>query len=134
MNIPKRRFQAKLRAGTSVVEFAVCAPVLVVVFLGAVEISNSIFLKQAATAACYEAARVASGSSGTMARANTRGEEVLAARSIQGATFSYTPSLEADWVRGTSVEVSVTLPTSNLGVTRMFVYRNIQASLTMVKQ
>jgi Flp pilus assembly protein TadG len=127
---------APRHAGMAVVEFAVCLPILVLVVFGSIEACNAIYLKQAATASAYEAVRVATGTGGTQVAGRTRGEEILAARSIQNATLTFTPADEALWNRGTPVSVQVSVPaTNNLGGISMFFHgKNMQSAIVMVKQ
>lgn len=124
----------KQRAGTSAVEFALCAPILLAVFLGSIEICNVIFAKQAATAACYEAVRIASNTGGTKAAAITRAEEVLAARSLTGASIVFVPDSEAAWDRGVEIRVTVTLPVNSTNTMKFFTSTSIGANLTMVRE
>lgn len=130
-----RDYHRQPRRGTAVVEVAVCLPILVTVFLGSIEICNAICLKQGATAAAYEAARVASNTGGTLVAAQARAGEVLTARSITGATVQFTPATQEAWIRGSDLVVSVSVPASNLGSLNMFFHEKpVTASITMVKQ
>lgn len=52
-----RRHRANDRRGTSVVEFAVCMPLIMLIVLGAIEATSMIFLKQSLQAAAYEGSR-----------------------------------------------------------------------------
>lgn len=132
---PARNGVRHLRRGTAVVEMAVCLPILVTVFLGSIEICNAICLKQGATAAAYEAARVASNTGGTLVAAQVRADEILAARSITGATVQFNPATQEAWSRGSDIVVSVSIPASNLGAINMFFREKpLEASITMVKQ
>ena len=80
INLARRRWKggSGKRAGIAVVEFAVCLPILVLVVFGSIEACNAIYLKQAATASAYEAVRVATGTGGTLAAGQLRGDEILA--------------------------------------------------------
>jgi Flp pilus assembly protein TadG len=124
------------RSGAAVVEFAVCLPILVIVVFGSIEACNAIFLKQAATAAAYEAARVGTNSGGTQFAAQTRAEEILAARTIDGATLNFNPDDESSWERGTEIAVTVAVPTANNlgGINLFFQGQTLQSTITMVKQ
>ncbi len=123
------------RSGTAVVEFAICLPIIVLIFLASIEICNAICLKQGATAAAYEASRVATNSGGTLATAELRANEVLGARSITGATVAFNPAAQEDWNRGSDIQVTVSIPSSNLGTSVVFFQsRPITTTITMVKQ
>ncbi len=120
----------------AVVEFAICLPILVIVVFGSIEACNAIYLKQAATASAYEAVRVATGSGGTKVAAQTRGEEILAARGIAGATLTFNPDDPATWNRGSTVSVHVAVPASNTlgGINLFFQGQTLQSTIVMVKQ
>lgn len=124
----------KPRKGTSLVELAVCLPVLVVVVVGAIEMANFIFLKQAVTAAAYESVREAIRRDGTDESAETIAESVLAARRCAESTVDINPS--ADVPRGELVTVTVTAPsTANRVVSTRFVGgMSVTASTTMAKE
>lgn len=125
-----------LRKAMAVVEFAVCLPILVIVVFGSIEACNAIYLKQAATASAYEAVRVATGTGGTQTAGQLRGEEILAARSIVGATLTFSPGNEASWNRGSPVSVQVSVPASNNlgGINMFFQGQNMRSTVVMVKQ
>lgn len=118
------------------VEFAVCLPVLVLVVFGSIEVCNAIYLKQAATATAYETVRVATGTGGTQFAGKTRGEEILAARTITSATITFNPADEVDWNRGTPVSVQVSVPAINNlgGISMFFQGKVLQSTVVMVKQ
>ncbi len=120
----------------AVVEFAVCLPILFVVVFGSIEACNAVYLKQAATASAYEAVRLATGTGGTQISGRTRGEEILAARSINNATLTFTPADEASWNRGTAISVNVSIPASNNlgGIDLFFQGQQLQCTIVMVKQ
>ncbi len=106
------------------------------IFLGALEACNAIFLKQTATIASYEAAKIAAGSGGTEFAARTRVEDVFDSRDIQGGAISFTPELEEERVRGTQISATVTIPTrSNMaGIYLFFPNKDLSATVVMVKQ
>ncbi len=126
----------RFRSGLAVVEFAVCLPILVIIVFGSIEACNAVYLKQAVTAAAYEAARVATGTGGTKIAAQTRGEEILSARTINGATVTFDPPLETSWLRGSRVSVTVSVPADqNLnGIQLFFSGQDWDSTVVMVKQ
>ncbi len=138
VNQKRRRAGGRRKlAGIAVVEFAVCLPILVLVVFSSIEACNAIYLKQAATASAYEAARVATGTGGTLAAGQLRGQEILTARSVSGAQMTFTPAAELNWQRGTPINVQVSIPanSNNLGGINMFFQgHNLQCTIVMVKQ
>ncbi len=75
---------SEARRGLAATEFAVALPVVLMLVLGSIEVSNFIHLKQATTVAAYETALSATGTSATSAAAITRGNAVLAAFGVTG--------------------------------------------------
>ncbi len=128
--------QANKRRGAAVVEFAVCVPVLVLIVFGSIEMTNGIYLKQAGTAAAYEAARVVTATGGLESSATTRAQEVLAGYSVVGATIAISPAVDSTTPRGTYVSVSVTIPSreNSHGLNMLLGSSVIDAEVTMVKQ
>lgn len=129
-----RRKNSQKRSGAALVELAVCLPVMVMLVLGSIELSNFIFLKQAVTAAAYEASREAIRPLGTDATATATAEAVLAARRLSGASIVVNPSANAE--RGELVTVTVTAPSSSnrVVVPRFVAGLSVSASTTMVKE
>lgn len=97
------------RKGTATAELAVCLPLILVLIFGGIEAANGIFLKQGLTVAAYETAKMATTVGYTIAEANTRGEQILAARGFSGATITIDPNTPQIFP-GTPVTVTVEAP------------------------
>ena len=106
---PSRRNRPH-RRGVAAVEMAACLPLILLLFLSSIDAANAVYLKQTATAAAYEAARVATAIGGTELMATTRATEVLTARNVAGATISVSPTVDADTARGTVLTIDVSVP------------------------
>jgi Flp pilus assembly protein TadG len=98
------------RRGLAATEFAVALPVVLMLVLGSIEVSNFIHLKQATTVAAYETALSATGTSATSAAAITRGNAVLTAFGVVGGTVTVSPTVTTTTTAGTDVTVTVTVP------------------------
>ena len=111
-------------------------PIMVVVVFGTIESCNSIFLKQTATSAAYEAGKICTGTGGTEFAARLRVEEILASSEIVGGVLTFDPPLSESWERGTIITTTVTIPASNnLGGINMFYDGHLLSGrVTMVKQ
>ena len=122
------------RSGLAAVELAVCLPMLVLLVLGAIELSGFIFLKQGLTAAAYEAVRVAVKRDASEVQAQEQANAVLRARSIVADDFSITPNIGID--RGQELTVAISAPSSaNRIVFPKFVKGiNVTGAATMVKE
>lgn len=140
MNRPRPRqtpapggIRVSSRRGSATVEVALTLPVLILLVFGSIEASNAIFLKQAATVAAYETARVASSSGGTESAAMTRGNEILTSRSIGGGTIEITPAVDAFTVRGVEITVKVSVPANANSIGPQFYYRDttVESTFTM---
>lgn len=119
------------RRGAALVELAVVLPVMVLITLGAIETANAIYLKQCLTSIAYEGARLASGTGGTAADAQTLCQQLLTARKINGATVTCT-NITASTTPGTPITVSVSASVENnsVGVTKYFRGKQITGSAT----
>jgi Flp pilus assembly protein TadG len=137
MNFLARRKHVRRskRRGVAVVELAVCLPVLLILVVGAIEGSNFIFLKQAVTVAAYESAQVVTRANGKKADAELRANEILAARSIDQTTITFSPADPGQAARGQLVTVSVTAPVSanSIGLDWFFDDQIVSTSVSMVK-
>ena len=123
------------RHGLATVELAVCLPVLLLLVVGAIEGSNFIFLKQAVTAAAYESAQVITRVGGTQTKADQRANQILAARSIDSTTITYSPSNPGNAGRGQLISVSVSAPVSanSIGLDWIFDKQTVTATVRMLK-
>lgn len=131
----RNRFGRSKRRGVATVELAVCLPVLMILVVGAIEGSNFIFLKQAVTVAAYESAQVVTRANGKKADAEQRTQQILAARSIDQTTITFTPADPESAARGDLVTILVTAPASanSIGLNWFFDDQLVSASVSMVK-
>lgn len=136
MNHQAMTARPRRRRGNAVVEFAVCLPVLVLFVMGAIEITNMVFVKQALTAAAYEAAREAVASGKGASEARLRAQQVLAPRNIQNAVVAFQPAEPLTAPRGTPIQVTIRASAaSNTIAPQRFVQGiNLEANINMVKE
>lgn len=104
---------AEKRRGTVVVELAIVAPILVVIFLGMVEVSRGIMVQQIITNAAREGAREAIMEGATISDVQTSVTEYLANSTISGATVSVTPDPTVVVARQ-GITVTVNIPYANV--------------------
>ncbi len=127
--------QRRKRRGAAVAEFAICLPVLLVLIVGGIECTSMIFLTQSLHVVAYEGARAAIKNSGNTSDALDRCQEVIAERSILGATVDLTPANIDDIDRGTQITVRVTAPCAANSVIRLnFFSGSLQAQVVMNKE
>lgn len=114
----RKHQQYPIRRGAAIVEFAVCLPVVMVLILGSIEATNSIFVKQALTSAAYEGVREAAKSSSDSNQARSRAENILRSRNVQSATVRITPADLTTATRGDLVTIEISAP---LGLNSPFI-------------
>jgi len=108
---------------------------LLVLVFGSIEVTNQIFTKQALVTASYECCRV-TASTGSQAQGLLRAQEVLAARNLQNAVISFTPSNISSLAVGQPFTVSASVNSSKIAIVpQAFRYSNsIATEVTMVKE
>ena len=102
------------RAGAAVVELAVLIPVLFTVAFGTLEVCNRMYLRQTASVAAYEGARLAARRTITQAQVEARCMDLLTGRRVVGGTVTITPGNNglATLPTGGQLQVEVTIPIS----------------------
>ena len=88
----KQSVQPSLRDGTAAVEFAVCLPMLLVILVGVIEASSTIYLKQSLSVAAYEGIRASVKADATTSDVEAACNQILTARRVNGATIEISPS------------------------------------------
>jgi len=124
------------RRAAATVELAICLPLLIMLTFGAVESSNMIFTKQAVTAAAYEGVRIAIRPNGSTSDTQTRIQEVITARRVNGIQTSIAPAEVGSLPRGTPISVTVTADcdVNTVGPSWYFTGRTLTVTVTMVKE
>jgi Flp pilus assembly protein TadG len=124
------------RTGAACVETAVCLPVLLILVLGAVEVTNKIFLKQSMATAAYESCRAAIRTEATMAEALSAGEAILKSRGVKSFTFNFQPADVSTAKRGDTIRVTVTALSNANSIIPTNISENtsIASSVVMLKE
>ena len=107
----RRHRRKRSQRGSALVEMAVCLPLLSLLVLGSIELSNFIYLKQSMTAAAYEASREAVRPSATTASAQAIADSIFTARDLTGATLMISPS-PSSAARGDLLTITASAPSS----------------------
>lgn len=118
MRIPKMRRKTKLsrgsdRTGAAVVEFAVCLPVLVLVTLAFIDLTNLIYFRQTIKIAAYDAARTAAEPTATESEVQTAAGRLMTARQIDNWTLTL-PNDFGSKVRGERIDLTLSVPISEM--------------------
>ncbi|MBL8850345.1 MAG: pilus assembly protein [Planctomycetaceae bacterium] len=119
---PRPAVRDQKRRGVAAAEFAVCLPVLVLVVFASIEACTMIFLKESLTVAAYEGSRVVFQSSATDADVIARCQEVLAERSVDGATVEVLPADFGTIAAGEPIEIRVSAPCASNAVIPVWFY------------
>lgn len=96
----------RCRQGAATIEVAFCAPILIVVTLGIIELTNLIFMRQTLLIAAYDATRVAVKQGASEEDAVASAEKILEQRNIK-AYFIFPKKGFDDQARGSVLKVRV---------------------------
>ncbi|MEQ1827725.1 MAG: TadE/TadG family type IV pilus assembly protein [Pirellula sp.] len=126
---PKKNFRS-LRSGTTSVEFALVAPIIFIMFIGAVELTRLNFLRHSAANACFEGARKAIVPGVSDADAKTAALDLLKTLgTANGADVSVTSN-------DSKVTVQVTIPVNknSWGIGRFGSGMNVTSGCTLTRE
>ena len=99
------------RRGVAAVEFAVCLPILTLLLLGSIELSNFIYLKQSLTVIVYETSREAIRPNSTNESARAVANNIIDSRDLTDVAVSLPANVE-NIPRGERITVTVSAPSS----------------------
>lgn len=108
------RLCRKDRQGAAVVEFAVVAPVLILLIFGMVEFGRMVMVQQVLTNAAREGARVGVLDDSTVTDVQTTVNNYLTGGGVKGATVTVSPNPLSSAGYGAPVTVTVTVPFSQV--------------------
>ncbi len=130
----RHRRSAERRASV-LTELAICLPVLTLLILGSIDISNTIHLKHTVTLAAYEAGQTSTCQGGTEADGRSKGLAILTDRSIRNGTITFSPAITKNTPAGTYITITASAPANNntLGLTNYFRNSTITVSVVMRK-
>ena len=117
-----------MRRGVATAECAICLPIIVTLTLGVIETCSVLFLKETATIAAYEGARVGIRRGGTNAKVRSRIEEFLMSRKIKFDNRVVEFELDGfdDAHELQNVSTTVTVPCAGNTVIGWFFYRPLR--------
>jgi Flp pilus assembly protein TadG len=129
----QRRFAD--RRASVLTELAICLPVLTLLVIGSIDISNTIHLKHTVTLAAYEAGQTSTCQGGTSAAGRNKGLAIFSDRSISGGSITFSPNVTPATVPGTYITITASAPAQNntLGLTGYFRNSTITVSVVMRK-
>ncbi len=131
-----RRPRIAARRAAAAAELAICLPLIVFLLLASLEACTMIFLDHSLTIASYEGVRVAINYDATNADVVARSNQIIADRSVEGATVSINPANVANVNRGDRITITVAAPCDANAIIPPWFYggRTLTCSTTMVKE
>lgn len=108
------RSYRKNRRGAAVVEFAIIAPIFILLLFGIIEFGRMVMVQQLLTNASREGARKAILDGATTAEVTMIVQDYLNNSSIQNASVTVAPDPPSDAAFGDPVTVSVSVPFSQV--------------------
>ncbi|MEQ1906766.1 MAG: TadE/TadG family type IV pilus assembly protein [Pirellulaceae bacterium] len=119
----QRSIRTTNRSGTTTIEFAVAAPVVLLIIFGCIEITRMSLLLNLAQDACYDAARHAMVEGATTAEATARAQQVLAMFGTKNATIQIN---DGNGITSTSthVKVNISIPMRDNAYVLKYFYTN----------
>ncbi|MCA9131098.1 MAG: pilus assembly protein [Planctomycetales bacterium] len=97
------------RKGVAVVEFAVCLPILVLITLGFIDLTNLIYFRQTIKIAAYDAARAAAEPASSSAEVQAAASRLMTMRGIDNWTLTI-PDNFSSISRGGRVDLTLAVP------------------------
>jgi len=136
MNRPKDLQTPSTRAGASILELAICLPLLTLVALGTIEACAMLHLKQGVKIAVYEASRVGLLPTATSDNVNAQAELILDGRNIKNYSIQAIPADPRTMVRGDffRVEISVDCAPNSLIGGWFYAGKQIAEAVEMVSE
>lgn len=110
----RKRRSSVNRSGAAVVEFAVVAPLMMMLTLGLMEVSRIVMVKQLLVNASREGARLAILPETTSEEVQSQVVADLQAASVNGVTVSISPQLLSTATAGTPVTVSASVSAADV--------------------
>ncbi|MCA9188124.1 MAG: pilus assembly protein [Pirellulaceae bacterium] len=109
-----RRNRRRTRLGAAAVEFAIVAPIFILLVFGMIEYGRMVMVQQVITNASREGARVAVVDGSTTTTVEDTVDDFMVSANITGYDVVVTPDPPADAGYGESVSVTVSVPFSQV--------------------
>ena len=123
--------RAETRHGAVVVEFAIVAPLVILIIFAMFEFSRVNVIRHTADNAAYEAARIAMIPGATAAEAIAEANRILGAVSARGASVTIDPPTIDRSTTQVTVDVSVPMDQNAIIIPRFTGATTMQSSATM---
>ncbi len=130
----KRSLKKNRREGAALVEFAICVPVLFLMFFASVEFCRVAMIRHTADNAVYEGCRVGIIPGATSGEVTVEAERVLSTVGISDATITVTPGVIDSDTEEVRVQVSVSVDSNSFLPTQYFSGQTIDRELTLRRE
>jgi Flp pilus assembly protein TadG len=130
----KRSLKKNRREGAALVEFAICVPVLFLMFFASVEFCRVAMIRHTADNAVYEGCRVGIIPGATAAEVTAEAERVLLTVGISNADIQVTPGAIDAETEEVTVAVSVSVDDNAFLPTQYFSGQSITRQLTLRRE
>ena len=135
--IGKAKRNQRARRGAAVTEFAVVAPIMIMLTMGMIEIGRMVMVKQVMVNASREGARLGALPGTSNSEVTSRVQQELDSASITGVSISVTPANLVTAPAGSQVKVLLSVPASQISwvPNPLFSFsKNISTSTTMRRE
>ncbi len=129
-----RSARRRHRRGAMLVEFALTAPVLFLVFFAMVEFSRVHLIRNTMQNAAYEGARAGIVPGATVADVKAEVNSLLRAVSVVNATVDVQPTVIRFDTPEITVTIDVPMDSNDWGLTHYFSGRNLQTTFTLARE
>lgn len=116
------------RPATIAVEFALVAPIIILLFFATIDFVRYNLLRHTASNAAYEAARHVIVPGASRGEAEERARSILALLAIQGADITITPSEITEDTQAVQVDIAIPLDNNGWGIASYFAEQTLQVT------
>lgn len=122
------------RQGSTMVEFALTLPIVMLFFWASIEFARAAILQHAVDNAAYEACRIVIVPGGTTSEATAAANKILNTFSIKGATITVTPNPITDATTQITCNVAAPASSSMWGTPKFFSGKVLSGKSTLIAE
>ncbi len=122
------------RSGVTVVEFALIAPIVFLLFFSSIEFSRANMLRHAIETAAYEGCRAAIIPGATAQNAIDGANKILTANSAKNGTVTVSPGVITNSTQTVTVTVTLPLNENTWVAPNFFLGRSLTTSISMKRE
>lgn len=130
--MPKRKPQS--RSGAAVVEFAVVAPIIFMLFFAAFEFARMNLIRHTVDVAAYQGCRTGILPGASADKVRSRVETMLSTIGVDGAAITISPSSITRSTRDVSVDIQVALDAHTWVPAQFLAGRSLSGSCTLMRE